>query len=237
MDITIDFATTRRIAAQEYARASEEISRLGPIEAYARSQERHDERLASAADGDTLACKAGCSWCCHFTIDVRAAEIFRILDYVETNFTSEAQSRLRDEIAANNARLQSLDDEQRMQVNIKCPFLLDGVCSIYSARPQTCRNYHATDVAGCRQSFEEPANLNIDPEFASLTYQIGGTHVDAFCKALHDLGYETSAYELNTGLAVALQQPLARARFLAKESPFQGLMGEEVPPQFLDDEI
>lgn len=234
MEITIDFAALRRVLAHESARAREEIAALGPVAALERSQRRHDERLAGAPDAETLACKAGCFWCCHFTVDVRAVEVIRILDVVAQRFTSEEQQRVREEIRANAAMLRSLDDVERMQRNIKCPFLKDGRCTIYEARPQTCRNYHATDAAGCRQSFEQPDNLDIDPEFAPLTYQIGGAHVDAFSKALLDAGYDASVYEMNVALDDAYAQGDVRARFEARQAPFAQLEGAEAPHEFLD---
>ena len=73
----------RGILEQEHARAREEIRDLGVLGAFANSQQRHDARIAAAPDVDTLACRAGCTWCCYFTVDVRAAEVFRILDFVE----------------------------------------------------------------------------------------------------------------------------------------------------------
>ena len=172
----------------------------------------------------------------HFTVDVRPVEVFPILDFVEQQFTPPHQERVRSEIAANSAVLQPLDDMERMQRNIKCPFLSEGRCTIYAVRPQTCRNYHATDAAGCQKSFEEPGNLDIDPEFAPLVYQAGGAHVDAFSQAMRDEGYDVTAFELNTALAAAMAQPATvRQRFEAKEPPFVGLVGMEVPSEFMDE--
>lgn len=235
MEITIDFPTVRRITSQEYAQACAEIAQAGPVPAYRQSQQRHDERLAAAPDANTLACKAGCFWCCYFTVDVRPVEIFPILDFIETRFTPQEQARVRDEIAANSAALMQLDEEQRMRRNIKCPFLAEGRCTIYAVRPQTCRNYHATNASGCQRSFEEPDNLDIDPEFAPLVYQSGGAHVDAFSKAMSEAGYDVGAYEMNTALAVALADPAGvRVRFDAKQSAFARLEGAEVPLEFME---
>lgn len=236
MEITIDFATVRRIISQEYAQARAEIAESGPVRAYTHSQQRHAERLGAAPDAGTLACKAGCHWCCYFTVDVRPVEVFRILDFVETQLPPEEQRRVRSEIEANSAALQHLDEMQRMQRNIKCPFLAAGRCTIYEARPQTCRNYHATSAAGCQKSFEAPGNLDIDPQFAPLVYQTGGAHVDAFSKAMHDAGYDTTAFELSTALAAAMAQPTARERFEAGEQPFAGLQGSDVPLEFMEED-
>jgi Fe-S-cluster containining protein len=243
MEITIDFALVRRILREEYEQARADIAESGPVHAYERSQRRHDARLAAAPDASSLACKAGCSWCCHFTVDVRPVEVFRILDFIDSTFTAQKQARVRSEIEANSAVLGRLDEVERMQRNIKCPFLSVGPmnvpaghCMIYAARPQTCRNYHATDVAGCRQSFEEPDNLEIDPDFAPLVYQAGGAHVDGFSKAMLETGYDVSAYELNTALAVAMVEPAAsRQRFEAQTQAFPTLQGAEVSLEFTEE--
>jgi Fe-S-cluster containining protein len=234
VEITIDEGLVRGILAQETQQARAEIEQLGPIAAYENSRRRHDARLAAAPDVHTLACKNGCFWCCYFTVDVRAVEVFSILDFMERELSPEQQARVRGEIAANSALLQGLSEQERMRRNVKCPFLAAGRCTIYQARPQTCRNYHATDVTGCRASYEQPENVDIDPDFAPLVYQSGGAHVDAFCGSLHQLGYDTHAYELSTALAVAMVDPQSRARFAAKQIPFATLTGNEVPTEFFE---
>jgi Fe-S-cluster containining protein len=234
LEITLDESLVRAIIAEETGQAKAEILQLGPIVAYESSRRRHDARLSAAPDAHTLACKSGCYWCCYFTVDVRAVEVFSILDFMQRELSSEQQARARREIEANSALLQGLSELERVRRNVKCPFLAEGRCTIYQARPQTCRNYHATDVTGCRASYEHPENIDIDPDFAPLVYQSGGAHVDAFCSSLQQLGYDTNAYELSTALAVALVDPQARARFVAKQAPFATLTGSEVPPEFFD---
>lgn len=233
MEIEIDEGLVRGIVAQETAQAAAEIERSGPIAAYESSRSRHDARVSAAPDAHTLACKNGCYWCCYFTVDVRAVEVFSILDFMEHELSPAEQARVRQEIEANSALLQGLSELERMRRNVKCPFLAAGRCTIYAARPQTCRNYHATDVTGCRASYEQPENIEIDPDFAPLVYQAGGAHVDAFCSTLQQLGYDTNAYELSTALAVAMNDPQARSRFVAQREPFPTLTGNEVEPEFL----
>lgn len=234
MEILLDEQLVQGIVAAETRQASADIDRLGPIAAYEASRGRHDARLSAAADAHTLACKSGCFWCCYFTVDVRAVEVFSILDFMQRELSADEQARVWREIEANSVLLQGLDDMDRMRRNVKCPFLAQGRCSIYEARPQTCRNYHATDVTGCRASYERPDDTGIDPEFAPLVYQSGGAHVDAFCTALQARGYDVDAYELSTALATAGKQPDARARFEAKWPPFPTLSGTAVPTEFLD---
>ena len=234
MEISLDVSFVRGVLAEERQRATEEIAGVGVVKAYQSSRERHDARIAAAPDVSTLACRAGCTWCCHFSVDVRAVEVFSILDFVQRNLSQDEKERIFSEIRTNAAVLKGLDEWERMGRNIKCPFLSNGRCSIYEARPQTCRNYHATDVAGCQQSYEHPDDLEIDPEFAPLVYQAGGAHVDAFTKAMREAGYDTNVYELNCALDTALSEPEARTRFEAKRAPFKKLPGDDVPGEFED---
>lgn len=232
MEITLDIAFVRRVHAQEYALALADIRNDGVVRAYEHSQQRHDQGIASAPDFKTLACRAGCTWCCHFSVDVRAVEVFRILDHIEREFSAEQKTRVFEEIRMNSAKMRDLDEMQRMTRNVKCPFLAEGRCSIYAARPQTCRNYHATNVVGCEQSYEQPDNLDIDPEFAPYVYQAGTSHADAFAAALREAGYDSDVYELNGAFDAALSDPTARQHFEAKLTPFVQLQGRDIPAEF-----
>lgn len=234
MDIDLDLELIQRVLSAEQALAAREIATLGPVTALERSHARHDERLAAAPDAGSLACRAGCSWCCYFTVDVRAVEVFGILDFARRALTAEQTARFQAEVRANRALLSELDEEARVTRNMKCPFLEAGRCLIYAARPQYCRNYHATDAAGCQKSFEEPGNLDIDPEFAPGVYQIGNAHVEAFANALKGAGLDSRVYELNCAFEAALADPGARSRFEAGSQPFPGLEGAEVPQEFDD---
>ncbi len=215
-------------------RAEGEIREFGVRRAFASTRRRHDSRIAAAPDVGTLACRPGCSWCCNFTVDVRAAEVFEILDFVEQSFTADERARVRAEMRANAMALENLAESERATRNVRCPFLREGRCRIYPVRPQTCRNYHATDARGCQQSFEEPGNEDIDPEFAPGVYQAGGAHVEAVSAAMGDAGYDVDAYELNCALDAALSEVGARERFEARSKPFLSLTGEPVPAEFDD---
>ncbi len=234
MEFTIDVALVRDILVREQARASDEIRELGVLRAMGESGKRHDARIAAAADVGTLACRAGCAWCCYYSVDVRAAEVFGILDFVERALAPAEQARIHAEVRANSELFRTLGESERATRNVRCPFLSDGRCAIYPVRPQSCRNYHATHAAGCEQSYDDPENLEIDPEFAPGVYQAGGAHVEAFSAAMQGAGFDVSAYEINGALDAALSQPGARARFESGLKPFAGLDGEEVAGEFDD---
>jgi Fe-S-cluster containining protein len=235
VEFTIDLAAVRKILQEENWVARQDVAAFGPARAYLQAMPRHDERLAQASDADTLACKEGCSWCCHFSVDVRAIEALTIVDYVEREFSLREKLQLKAELATNALILSRFDDVERAHRNIKCPFLNEGRCRIYPVRPQTCRNYHATDVAGCKKSFEHPDNDDIPPDYAPSVYQAGGAHVEAFSAAMSEAGLDTAAYEMNSALLQAFKSPQqVLDRFLSHRTAFENLAGTEVPTEFID---
>jgi hypothetical protein len=140
MEFTLDLPLIRDILVRERARTGDEVRELGALGALEGSQQRHDARIASAADVGALACRAGCTWCCYFTVDVRAAEVFRILDFVDRSFTAEEKARVHAEVRTNSVALKTLGEGERVTRNVKCPFLNEARCTVYAARPQSCRN-------------------------------------------------------------------------------------------------
>ena len=234
MEFTLDIALIRQTLKRELQDARADIGRDGPISALARALTRQDQAIRAAKDADLLACRPGCVWCCHFTIDVRAAEVFTIRHFVDRQFTDAAKARVYAEVRANSQLFASMSEEARATQNVKCPFLVDRQCSIYPVRPQSCRNYHATDAVGCEQSYQDPENQDIDPEFAPEVYQLGLSHVEAFSVALREAGYDADVYELNGAFAAAETLPEARLLFDSKIKPFSGLIGEEPDLQFDD---
>src|ERR1700726_3311742 len=125
MEISLDLDFIRGIVTQEYERARDEIRTAGVRSAFESSQQRHDMRIAAAPDVGTLACRAGCTWCCYFSVDVRAVEIFSILDFVERTFTAEEKARVHAEVRTNATALKNLAESERVKRNVKCPFLND----------------------------------------------------------------------------------------------------------------
>src|SRR5208282_4106747 len=114
MEFTLDVLLVRDILARERLRTRDEIRGSGVLRALESSQQRHDARIAAAADFGTLACRAGCTWCCYFTVDVRAAEVFRLLDFVEASFTPEQKARVFAEVRANSLALRTLAEGERV---------------------------------------------------------------------------------------------------------------------------
>jgi len=81
--------------------------------------------------GKSLACKRGCSNCCktHRDIPVYPIEIVGIYWYVIEKIKEPFRSQIKSSLLKHKK-------------GETCPFLIDGVCSIYPMRPLACRQFN-----------------------------------------------------------------------------------------------
>ena len=193
-------------ARREYTVAIDEIGRRGWRFTTRSSLGRLDGALAAAVAAAEVkpACRAGCWYCCHFKVEVRAEEAFAIVDHVREHFTQEQSRRLRQEVADNAKVMRRATPAEQLEANLKCPFLAEGVCSIYEVRPARCRTFHATDVEICRESYEQPHNLAIHNTLIADVSAAGEAHIEAISTALRESGYDRTLYEFNTALDACL---------------------------------
>ncbi len=161
-----------------------------------------------------LACKEGCTYCCkHFRIEVFLPEIFRIKNYLEKKFSTEALSNIKSAVAAAAERARDLSSQKHNNIRITCPLLIANTCSIYSVRPGMCRKYHSLDVESCIKSYEEPDN----PLHGALSVRGLSLGVMSFLKSLHNSlkkkKLDGNTYELSQALNIVLNNPKAYAQW------------------------
>jgi len=211
-----------QITQREHALSRADLKSQGWKSALAASQKRQDAMAGLIASTLTppLACKAGCSYCCHYKVDARAEEVFQIVDYVRTKFSAPRQLQLLEDVARNAADLRGKTREEQLSANLACPLLDDGQCSVYAVRPARCRTFHATDVAGCKQSFDEPDNLAIPHSLVPGLLHTGEAHLKGLRQAFNDAGYDGNTYELNAALAAALRDGTPKRRFEKRKKAF-----------------
>jgi Fe-S-cluster containining protein len=211
-----------QITQREHALSRAELKSLGWKPALAASQKRQDAMAGLIASTLTppLACKAGCSYCCHYKVGARAEEVFQIVDFVRTKFSAPRLQRLQEDVARNAATMRVKTSAEQLAANLPCPLLDNGQCSVYAVRPASCRKFHATDVAGCKQSFDEPENLAIAHSMVPGLLHTGNAHVKGLRQAFADAGYDGNTYELNAALAAALSDGTPKRRFEKHKKAF-----------------
>jgi Fe-S-cluster containining protein len=176
-------------------------------------------RRVLASGALTIACAAGCSYCCHVHADVTVPELLAITRHLETTW-SEAQRRaLRERLALQIKRVEHLSDEARWAAKIPCALLDDaGRCSIHAARPLRCRAFNASRVEPCREAFE--GSLDAAPARIPRLDRAHDAAEAGYDAALIDAGLAATAHRLEVGLLLALDDPEAGARWLAGEEAF-----------------
>lgn len=117
-----------------------------------------DQKTHNNANGESLSCHKGCTYCCYFFADATLQECEAIVYYLyrhedvltkfinnypawkmktkklDSKFEELGQSLNKEEFVS---RLKAVIREYHA-LNIPCPFLFDGACSIHEVRPWVC---------------------------------------------------------------------------------------------------
>lgn len=188
-----------------------------------KSYERYDNLIAKAIDESTVkpACKAGCAFCCHYKVEVRAHEMLLIKDYLSKTFSAEEIATVLAEAEANAAIIRTLTPEQHLTTNLKCPMLQDNQCSSYPVRPFRCRNFHSTDANACEQSHSDPSNMAIATGMIEDVAMFADAHTQGFEAAAEQTGKDARVYDFTTALLEAFSDANTLKRYQRGKKTFQ----------------
>jgi Fe-S-cluster containining protein len=167
-----------------------------------------------------LACKCGCSYCCHLRIEIRPHDAFVMAQHVQARFSAEQRARTLARVEEALERIAPLTPDQHIRAGIPCALLEDGACSVYEARPATCRKYYSVSVETCRNAFNDTA-APLTGEIEDEQVRLAGNAVAlGYTKGLEDAGYDATLYELHYALHRALTNPKAETRYRNRKRPF-----------------
>ena len=103
--------------------------------------ERVQPLLEDTPEAGQLACRRGCSHCCHYPVGITFPEAMRLADAVR------GRPELRQRILAADRALAA--QSWRQLVGVPCPLLIDDACALHEARPMPCRALGSLDAAAC----------------------------------------------------------------------------------------
>ena len=133
-----------------------------------------------------MSCRKGCAYCCHHYVTVSVAHAISIVDYLYkkrkwlTRFLANYETWLdsgyaiadhidRERLSAQSAS-RTIDrilqdtrplSERYFEMNITCPFLVDGRCFIYELRPLSCSGHFSTSPCDwCSPGSREDPDLH-----------------------------------------------------------------------------
>lgn len=150
-------------------------------------------------------CRVGCCYCCCIRVEATDPEVFLIVRRVHQ---------------LPDSRLAGLVDRLRLHAEPSpagkcCPFLEEGLCSIYETRPAVCRKAHSLSARSCESPAPEiPQNLRRLLEAESL---MAGT-----AEAYREVGLPASPHELASAVLTALEDETAEARWYKGGMVFGG---------------
>jgi hypothetical protein len=162
-----------------------------------------------------LACRRGCAWCCHGYVSASAPQVFAAAGAIRRNVLTFDAACAR--IRATSARVRGLDWRARIALREACPLLADGACTIYDARPLSCRGFASFSAEACRRAYDALTDqVMIPPPYANVRSALES----ALRAALKACELPAVSYELTSALASALDSNDAEARWLDGEAVF-----------------
>ena len=185
------------------------------------SMDELERTLAESPPGlrAAVACRAGCSSCCHVPVDVQAHEVLFAADHILTHFPPEALERVVARLAAHRARVAAFGEGERDASRQPCALLADGACSIYAGRPQACRCHHTSDAAVCAAHLADPS-IDITrvylPALRARMFAVA-LGVD---EAIEAAGYDERSYDFGSALHEALTNSFCLDAWLRHQSAF-----------------
>ena len=145
---------------------------------------------------DAIACCSGCSFCCYMRVMVTAPEFHIISNYIKKTFTKEKIKALKETLrntVSETARCVSITEK----FAIPCSFLDNNSCSIYDARPFTCRAFNSTNNQYCQKYLK---NQNVTIPISLCHYAPFDAFKKGVIQALKIAGFQDPVEELNSGM-------------------------------------
>ncbi|BAM89822.1 signal peptide [Bradyrhizobium oligotrophicum S58] len=162
---------------------------------------------AQAAHLPALACAKGCPSCCALRVTATAPEIFLLARYIrqiDERMPATALGSLSRRVKLANRATRGLNETERMKLRQPCPFVVRGGCIIHPARPLACRGHASFDRRACALAM---AGRDVDVPLSAPHVALRALVQDALRAALDQAGLASDLYELNHGLALALDDP------------------------------
>lgn len=173
-----------------------------------------------AEESVKIACARGCAYCCHLRVEVRPHEVFVLAQHMQSTFDDTKRARLMEKLDENVRRIAPLSAEQHIRAGIPCAMLEDGACSVYDARPATCRKYHSVSVDTCRDAYNDTSAPLTGPLEHKHLRLAGNATALGFAKGLEEAGLNADMVELQFALKLALESGKPEKRYRAGKKPF-----------------
>ncbi len=183
-----------------------------------------------------IACRAGCSYCCHVQVATTVPEILAIAGMLVEERTPEELALIRERIERHYRAGLGPDGGRRRTIGRTCPLLEAGSCSIHEYRPLACRGWNSLDVVRCLSFYQDPGQVGTIPT-DPIQRAINQGIAQGMQAGLESRGLAGRAVELVAALRIALDDPTAADRWLAGEPAFRDAEQAPVDPEIHEIEM
>lgn len=91
-------------------------------------------------------------WCCYQSVGVFAPEVFRIAEFVNTNFEDKKKQIIAQKLETLYKKSREKTPAQRAKLNLPCAFIDNKRCQVYEARPLACQRQTSFNVKDCKKA-------------------------------------------------------------------------------------
>ncbi len=174
-----------------------------------------------------VACRKGCSHCCHNWVAASAPEVIYALKYAEA-----AGLPVQDNLSSTLMLTGGRNSQTRIGMRAPCPLLDGDVCGVYENRPIVCRTLVSFDAGICERFYSQ---ITKEPVPASAAYNaIRNVYALCLAGALKRAGLPPFFYEYNAALNNMAQVDDAEAAWLSGEDILEGVMLDDGGDMFCE---
>ena len=186
-----------------------------------------------SAEGRSITCRTGCTYCCYHYVAVSLAQGIVIVDYlykrkellkqfldnyekwrVDGESISDEIDRIRIHALSSSIPTHQVMTDTRplstryLDTNIRCPFLVDDKCSIYEVRPLACSGHHSVSPPDwCAPTAQQKPDIRHsipdDEDFIEII-RLAGSQL-----TLYELTLPTMVYRLLTEGSSVIKNQIA----------------------------
>ena len=167
------------------------------------------------------ACTEGCTFCCHQYVGLTVPELAVLAKYITSNFSSAEKRDLKVRLSKVVHATRGMKRFERAVAKLDCPLLGENTrrCTVYAARPLTCRGMHSLSRAACEANDTAPGKIEPIPQYAAHKSIVRSISV-GMQLALAEHGAAVSELELAEALRLVLAEPELFERWMNGERVF-----------------
>jgi Fe-S-cluster containining protein len=172
----------------------------------------------TAAEGKPAACRKGCAWCCHQAVFAVTHEFLYLRQFVDNHSEGSGQQRFIEMSRAKSDHTMMKYQEEQLTFRFPCPFLLEGACSVYEARPMACRIYLSSSASACRREHEDPGDEHHFPDLYEFPLRAGRMFNQGFVAYLKQSGLHSSELPVEQGYVSMVETGLTIEEWIGERT-------------------